>query len=76
LYRNRVETYLADDGLTKRSAMAAAKKKHLLLEARKINNEAPFRYAGIDDFTGIVTAEEFPAAALEALSRYSAEIIS
>ena len=75
LYRSRVETYLADDGLTKQAALEAAKKKYLLLEARKINTEAPFRYAGIDDFTGIVAAEEFPPAALEALARYRVEII-
>ena len=75
LYRNRTETYLADDGLTKKAALGAAKKKYLLLEARKLNNETPFRYAGIDDFTGIVIAEEFPAPAMEALARYRIEIV-
>ena len=70
LYRNRIETYLADDGLTKQAVLGSAKNKFLLLEARKLSNEAPFRYAGLDDFTGIITAEKLNEKTLEALTKY------
>jgi DeoR family glycerol-3-phosphate regulon repressor len=76
LYSNRVETYLADDGLTKQAVLAAAKKKYLLLEARKLDNEAPFRYAGLDDFTGVITGEELPGNVFDALTRLQIPIFS
>jgi DeoR family glycerol-3-phosphate regulon repressor len=75
LFRNRVETYLAEDGFTKQAVLDSAKNKYLLLEARKLENEAPFRYAGIDDFTGIITAEELSARALAVLKKYHVEVV-
>ncbi|MDR1389984.1 MAG: DeoR/GlpR family DNA-binding transcription regulator [Treponema sp.] len=75
LYRNRAETYLAVDGLTKQAAMKASEKKYLLVEARKFSNEAPFKYAGLEDFSGIVTAEKLDAEIKKALKRYPLEIV-
>ncbi|MDR2471549.1 MAG: DeoR/GlpR family DNA-binding transcription regulator [Treponema sp.] len=75
LPRNRVETYLADDGLTKQAALEASKKKYLLLEERKFGTEAPYRYAGLDDFSAVVAAERFSPPALEALARYRVAVI-
>jgi DeoR family glycerol-3-phosphate regulon repressor len=75
LYGNRVETYFAGDGLTKEAALRAGMKKYLLLETRKFGNTAPYKYAGIDDFTGIITEKPLDEDTSRALERYKIEII-
>jgi DeoR family glycerol-3-phosphate regulon repressor len=75
LYGNRVETYLVDDGLTKEAIMRASRKKHMLLETRKFSNAAPYKYARIDDFTGIITEGPLPEDIGKALEQYKLEII-
>jgi DeoR family glycerol-3-phosphate regulon repressor len=75
LYGNRVETYLVDDGLTKEAAMRTSRKKYMLLETRKFGNAAPYKYARIDDFTGIVTEGPLPEDINRALGQYALEVI-
>jgi DeoR family glycerol-3-phosphate regulon repressor len=75
LYGNRVETYLVDDGLTKEAAMRASRKKYLLLETRKFSNTAPYKYACIDDFTGIITEGPLPEDIGKTVEQYGLEII-
>jgi DeoR family glycerol-3-phosphate regulon repressor len=75
LYRNRVETYLVDDGMTKEAAMKAGRKKYMLLETRKFSAAAPYKYARIDDFTGIITEGLLPESVDKALEPYNIEII-
>jgi DeoR family glycerol-3-phosphate regulon repressor len=75
LYRNRVETYLADDGLTKQAALEASREKYMLLETRKFGAEAPFKYARIEDFTGIITEGPLPKDIAKALKGYTIKIL-
>jgi DeoR family glycerol-3-phosphate regulon repressor len=75
LYRNRVETYLLDDGLTKEAAMNSSKKKYLLMEPQKFSNEAPFKFAELEEFTGIVTGDPVPEAMMDALKKYGVEVV-
>jgi DeoR family glycerol-3-phosphate regulon repressor len=75
LYGNRVETYLVDDGLTKEAVMRASRKKYLLLEIKKFNNTAPYKYARIDDFTGMITEGPLPEGIIKALEQYNLEVI-
>ncbi|MDR2741294.1 MAG: DeoR/GlpR family DNA-binding transcription regulator [Treponema sp.] len=75
LYGNRVETYLVDDGLTKEAVMQASRKKYMLLETQKFNNTAPYKYARIDDFTGMITEEPLPDSINKALEQYKLEVI-
>jgi DeoR family glycerol-3-phosphate regulon repressor len=75
LYGNRVETYLVDDGLTKEAVMRSSRKKYMLLETQKFNNTAPYKYALIDDFTGITTEGPLPESVTKALEQYKLEII-
>jgi DeoR family glycerol-3-phosphate regulon repressor len=75
IYRNRAETYLIDDGLTKASALRAGRKKYMLLETRKFGNSAPYKYAGIDEFTGLITECPLPEGLNEALEPYAVAVM-
>jgi DeoR family glycerol-3-phosphate regulon repressor len=75
LYGNRVETYIVDDGLTKEAVMRASRKKYMLLETKKFNNTAPYKYAHIDDFTGMITEGPLPESINKALEQYKLELI-
>jgi DeoR family glycerol-3-phosphate regulon repressor len=75
LYGNRVETYLVDDGLTKEAVMRASRKNYMLLETRKFSNTAPYKYARIDNFTGIITECPLPNDIGKALEQYKLEVI-
>ncbi|MDR2661735.1 MAG: DeoR/GlpR family DNA-binding transcription regulator [Treponema sp.] len=74
-YRGRAETYLAADGVTKEAALGSSRKKYLLLEARKFGDEAPYAYARLEDFTGIITGGPVPPGIRRALGKYKLEII-
>jgi DeoR family glycerol-3-phosphate regulon repressor len=75
VYGNRVETYTVDDGLTKEAVMRASQKKYMLLETKKFSNTAPYKYAHIDDFTGVITEEALPEGIIKALEQYKIEVI-
>jgi DeoR family glycerol-3-phosphate regulon repressor len=75
LYGNRVETYIVDDGLTKEAIMRASRKKYMLLETGKFSNTAPYKYACISDFTGIITEGPLPDGIDKALEQYTLEVI-
>jgi DeoR/GlpR family transcriptional regulator of sugar metabolism len=47
----------------------------MLLETQKFNNTAPYKYARIDDFTGIVTEGPLPDSINKALEQYKLEVI-
>ncbi|MDR2096564.1 MAG: DeoR/GlpR family DNA-binding transcription regulator [Treponema sp.] len=75
LYGNRVETYIVDDGLTKEAVMRSSRKKYMLLETRKFSNTAPYKYAHVDDFSGIITEGPLPETISKSLEQYKLEIL-
>lgn len=54
VFNNSVNTYVAEDGLTKRAIMANSKHAYMLCETEKFEQEGNYRYATLDDFTGII----------------------
>jgi DeoR/GlpR family transcriptional regulator of sugar metabolism len=61
--------------MTKEAAMRASGKKYMLLETKKFGNAAPYKYARIDDFTGIITEGPLPEGIDKALEPYNLETI-
>jgi DeoR/GlpR family transcriptional regulator of sugar metabolism len=47
----------------------------MLLETQKFNNTAPYKYARIDDFTGIVTEGPLPEGISKVLGQFKIEVI-
>jgi DeoR family glycerol-3-phosphate regulon repressor len=76
LYRNSVETYTVEDGLTKAAILKQSRKKYMQLESKKFNNEGTVKYSQIDDFTGIITEKALPDAIMKGLSRFEITIIA
>ncbi|OCN05940.1 DeoR family transcriptional regulator [Erysipelotrichaceae bacterium MTC7] len=56
VFSGSVYTYMNDDGLTKKAVLASSQKAYMLCELDKFNQLGNYRYAGISDFTGIVTS--------------------
>jgi DeoR family glycerol-3-phosphate regulon repressor len=76
IYRNSVETYLADDGMTKAAILKQSRKKYMQLESKKLSNEGTFKYAQIDDFTGIITEKALPDTIVRDLAPFGVELIA
>lgn len=55
---NRVETYQAEDGMTKQVIMRSADRTYMLLESRKLGSAGNYQYARISDFTGAITEKD------------------
>jgi DeoR/GlpR family transcriptional regulator of sugar metabolism len=47
----------------------------MLLETGKFSNTAPYKYACISDFTGIITEGPLPGGIDKALEQYTLEVI-
>jgi DeoR family glycerol-3-phosphate regulon repressor len=75
IYRNSVETYTTDDGMTKAAILKQSRKNYMLFESKKFSNEGTFKYAQIDDFTGIITEKALPEAILKDLAPFGVDII-
>ncbi|GHV80727.1 DeoR family transcriptional regulator [Spirochaetia bacterium] len=74
-FLNSVETYQINDGMTKKAVLAQSRNKYLMLESRKFNEEAPFKYAKLEDFTGIILENPLSPKILESLSQYNLDIL-
>ncbi|MBE8950009.1 MAG: DeoR/GlpR transcriptional regulator [Quinella sp. 3Q1] len=73
--RNAVTIYTPEDASTKETALKCSKKSYMLLETRKLANDANFVYAGVDDFTGVITEKPLEDWHRENLSPYNLEYI-
>ncbi|SDY40499.1 DeoR/GlpR family DNA-binding transcription regulator [Eubacterium barkeri] len=58
VYGNSVDTYVVEDGMTKKVALAASKKAYLMLECRKLEMDGTYKYAKVDDFVGVIMDEK------------------
>lgn len=75
LFDNSVETYMAEDGLTKKAVIESSKKAYIMLETRKFNMDGTYKYARVDNFTGAVM-EALPQEDIEEkLKEYDVEWI-
>jgi DeoR/GlpR family transcriptional regulator of sugar metabolism len=46
-----------------------------MLETRKFDEEAPFKYARLEDFTGLIVEKPLSARILKSLSKYHLDIL-
>ena len=56
-YQNSVNTYVLEDGYTKKAVLSCTRKAYMLCEGSKFEQEGNYRYAGLDSFTGIILDE-------------------
>lgn len=76
LDRNKVYTYATDDAMTKKAIMDASDECYMLMENGKFSREGNYRYANVEDFTGIITNEEPSEEILSKLSGYDIQIMN
>lgn len=54
LERDRVSTYIPQDGRTKSHAIACSKRAYLMLETRKLRHDGTYFFCRVGDFTGAI----------------------
>jgi DeoR family glycerol-3-phosphate regulon repressor len=72
---NSVETYQINDAMTKKAALDQSRARYLMLETRKFDQKAPFKYARLEDFTGLIIEKPLSDRVLKNLSKYHLDII-
>lgn len=73
LYDNSVATYMVEDGLTKQTIIESSRKTYLMLESRKFDTDGNYKYARVDEFTGIIMDQK-PESSIESrLKKYNLE---
>lgn len=73
VFENLVDTYMVEDGLTKRTVLNVSKKSYMMLESRKFNTDGTYKYAKVDDFTGAILEAAPPEDIREKLTEYNLE---
>lgn len=76
IHENSVLTYEMEDGLTKDSVLRVSKNCYMLAESSKFNRDGNYKFASINDFTGIITSENIEKSVLEKVEKYNIELIT
>ena len=76
VYENSVLTYEMDDGLTKDSVLRMSKNCYMLAEGTKFNRDGNYKFANVDDFTGIITSESIENSILDKAKKYNIKLIT
>lgn len=58
VHENSVYTYMANDGATKRCILSSSKQAFMLCESDKFHQIGNYRYAGVDEFSGILSDDK------------------
>jgi DeoR family glycerol-3-phosphate regulon repressor len=74
-FSDSIETYQINDGMTKKAVLEQSRNKYLMLETRKFNEEASFKYATLQDFTGIILESPLSPKILKSLAKYNLDIL-
>ena len=72
--RNRVYTYDTEDALTKKSVMEVSNECYMLMEREKLSKDGNYKYAGIDEFTGLIMEESVEGTIMSKLKSYNIDI--
>ena len=72
--RNRVYTYDTEDALTKKSVMEVSNECYMLMEREKLSKDGNYKYAGIDEFTGLIMEESVEGSIMSKLKSYNINI--
>ncbi len=74
LKRNQVYTYATDDAFTKKTIIDSSNTSYMIMENRKFSEEGNYKYAKVNDFTGVILDEKISDDIMEQLERYDLEI--
>lgn len=72
--RNRVYTYDTEDALTKKSVMEVSNECYMLMEREKLSKDGNYKYASIDEFTGLIMEESVEGTIMSELKSYNINI--
>lgn len=56
--KDRVTTYIPEDGETKRCIIKHSLKRYMMLETRKLHEDGAYLYAGLHDFDGLIIEKD------------------
>lgn len=73
-YENSVNTYVGDDGVTKKAIMERSRASYMLCETKKFAHQGNYTYAKINDFTGIVLEQEPTKEIVKSLKSYDIKL--
>lgn len=71
---NSVTTYMANDGITKKEILSISRISYMMCEFEKLEQFGNYKYAKLDDFTGIILDKEPPEDLKEKIEEFNIEI--
>lgn len=74
IHENSVTTYMANDGIMKKEILAISRNSYMMCEFEKLKQFGNYKYAGLDEFTGIILDKEADSDLTEILKKYDMEI--
>lgn len=74
IHENSVTTYMANDGIMKKEILAISRNSYMMCEFEKLKQFGNYKYAGLDEFTGIILDKEADSDLTEILKKYDIEI--
>ena len=74
IHENSVTTYMANDGIMKKEILSISRNSYMMCEFEKLKQFGNYKYAGLDEFTGIILDKEADSDLTEILKKYDIEI--
>lgn len=75
IHENSVYTYMANDGETKKAILNSSKHAYMICESDKFMEIGNFCYAGIDEFTGVITDNNIDEESKDLLKQMQLSVI-
>ncbi len=72
--KNKVYTYVIDDGITKKTIIDHSDKSYMMLETGKFAKDGNYKFATINDFNGIIMEKEPSKENQESLNDYRIDL--
>ena len=74
-HENAVMTYMANDGLMKKNVVHHSRESYMMCEGEKFSQVGNYKYAQIEDFSGIITSPTDNRDLAKCLDTYNVELI-
>lgn len=75
LIENSVYTYVAEDGMTKKTIIKSSEKVYMMLEVKKLLANGNYKFAEVTDFDGAITDEKPSDSSIRVFEEMGVEII-
>lgn len=75
VFEDNVFTYMDNDGITKKTILAAAKSAYMLCESDKFIQGGNYRYAAFSDFTGVITDKKPSKEIVKSINNHKLKLI-